>query len=471
MKSVLFFALALAVAAYAQNEVVPEMSEAVSEEAVKAAPFVSSEVHEVSEPTTEFISAEENDEAHAEADSYLAKAGAGACKALADATEKEVIDNVKAQQAIMDKIDKGAKCPQEGQEAVNTMQGKLTAAKNKKKAKDKAYDDAMNADVNFGTRKYNSLTKGQCGTFFNSQAYKNAETKVNNAKKAKDAAAGEVTQASKDLEAAKEAAKIAVRKCQCSTYKAHEKALEASNAKVKQANTKAWTKAAHLKCVLDGKTTNQCTVPALPKVKGVSLATGVDGGACSSWDGQKQCGNAVLSGGQKSNFLPRVYRQNGDAQWNAGCFMKDEIPAQRSHSYRLTAKWRAYGTGRGGHVHAMWGFEHLDGSTPHSYPSIDFANYCHAVNREFYVYEKGSGWAVNACNCGSWAITNTQMAVDGGVGYYMQSSQHGLRHCTNQKRVKAKNVPYVIDESIYGKSCDLTDLKLTMNVNSKWVNP
>merc|ERR1712005_888 len=102
----------------------------------------------------------------------------------------------------MDKIDKGAKCPKEGQDAVNTMQGRLTAAQNDKKAKDKAYNDAMNADVNFGTRKFNSLTKGQCGTFFNSAADKNA-------------------------------AKIAVRKCQCSTYKAHEKALSDSNAKVK----------------------------------------------------------------------------------------------------------------------------------------------------------------------------------------------------------------------------------------------
>merc|ERR1719253_1962604 len=104
-------------------------------------------------------------------------------------------------------MDKGANCPKEGQDAVAAMQGKLAAAQNTKKAKDKAYNDALNTDVNFGTRKYSSLTKGQCGTFFNSAAYKNAETKV------------------------------------------------------KSANTKAWTKAAHLKCVLDGKTTNQCTVP------------------------------------------------------------------------------------------------------------------------------------------------------------------------------------------------------------------
>jgi len=461
MKCVLFFALALAVAAYAQNEVVPEMAEAV-----KVAPFLPSEVSEVAEPTTTFISEEENDAAHAEADSLMAKAGAGACKDLADATEKEVQDNVKAQQAIMDKIEKGAKCPQEGQDAVNAMNGKLIAAKNDKTAKDKAYNDAMNADVNFGTRKYNSLTKGQCGTFFNSQAFKNAETKVNNAKKAKDAAAGKVTQAQKDLDAAKAAAKIAVRKCQCSTFKAHEKALADSNAKVKSANTKAWTKAAHLKCVLDGKTTNQCTVPALPKVKGVSLATGVNGGACSSWDGQAQCGNAVLTG-QSDNKLNRVYRSSGDASWNSGCFMKDEVPANRgSNNYRLATEWQSSGTGRGGNVHAMWGYEHLT-STPHYYPTIDFAFYCHSINAHPYIYEKGSGYQITACYCGTWAKTNIYMKADGNVQYYMQSSQHGNRHCTDDKRGNAKNVPYVIDESIYGQKCDLRNIELMVQKNGQ----
>merc|ERR1712022_92906 len=109
--------------------------------------------------------------------------------------------------------------------------------------------------------------------------------------------AGTVTQAKTSLQAAKDAAVVAVKKCQCNAYKAHSKALTDANAKVVSSQTKAWTKAAHLKCVLDGKTTNQCTVPALPKVKGVSLAAGVDGGARSSWDGQAQCGNAVLNDG------------------------------------------------------------------------------------------------------------------------------------------------------------------------------
>merc|ERR1711939_801614 len=131
-------------------------------------------------------------------------------------------------------------------DAVNSMQSKLTKAENDKKAADKAYNDALNTDVDFGTHKYNSLTKGQCSTFYNSGSYKAAENKVNAAKKTKDQAAGKVTQAKKDLQAAKDAAKVAVRKCQCEAYKAHDKALAAANAKVASANKAAWTKAAHL---------------------------------------------------------------------------------------------------------------------------------------------------------------------------------------------------------------------------------
>jgi len=471
-KCILFVAFALAVAVYAQHEVVPEMAEAV-----KVAPFVESPaVEEIEEPTMELVSAEDNEAAHQEASSYMAKAGAGACKSLADATEKEVTDNIKAQQTIIDKMDKGAQCPKEGQDAVVAMQGKLTSAENTKKAKDKAYNDALNTDVNFGTRKYSSLTKGQCGTFFNSAAYKNAETKVNNAKKAKDKAAGEVTQAKKSLQAAKDAAKVAVKKCQCNTYKTHQKAVADANAKVKSSNTKAWTKAAHLKCVLDGKTTNQCTVPALPKVKGVSLSTGVDSGACSSWDGQKQCGNAVLNDGNgdktgSDNKLLRVYRKTGDQQWNSGCFMKDEVPKQRTHQYKLYTEWTSNGSGRGGHVHAMWGFWNMQG-TAHYYPSLTFAWYCHAVNHHPYVYETGSGYHITNCNCGTWAKTNIYMKTNEDVSYYMSSSQHGEKHCTNQRKNRAvKTTSYVVDESIYGKNCDLKNIELTKLVGNNYVKP
>jgi len=80
-----------------------------------------------------------------------------------------------------------------------------------------------------------------------------------------------------------DAAKVAERLCQCNTYKAHKAVLKAANEKVVSANTKEWTKAAHLKCVLAGTSVGSCTVPPLPKVKATSVAKGVDSTKCEKW--------------------------------------------------------------------------------------------------------------------------------------------------------------------------------------------
>merc|ERR1711939_503369 len=80
--------------------------------------------------------------AHAEATDYLAKTSSGACQALADATVKDVENNIKAEQDILNKIDKGANCPNEGQQAVATMEGKLKKAQNDHTAAVKAHNDA-----------------------------------------------------------------------------------------------------------------------------------------------------------------------------------------------------------------------------------------------------------------------------------------------------------------------------------------
>merc|ERR1711871_435825 len=279
VKCIVFFALASAV--YAQVGITDHEDAIVPEATQEVAPM-------------EFVDEEAlqqaNEEAHAKAAAFLEKAGAGACSKLSDATAQEVKDNVKAQQAILDKIDKGANCPQRGQAAVNTMKGKLTAAENASKDAAKKYNDALNVDVDFGKRKFNSLTEGNCATFFNSAAYTNAKKKVADAKKKKTEAEGKVTQAKKDLKAAEDAAKTDVRVCYCDTFKAHKKALADANKKVAASNTKAWKEAAHLKCVLAGKTTNACTVPPLPKVKATTVAAGVNSNACeTAWGDNPQC--------------------------------------------------------------------------------------------------------------------------------------------------------------------------------------
>jgi len=461
MNMKIVFVLALAVSAYAlpstEDSVVPEETVA---------------------PTVELLSTSEAEAIHQEAKDYLKNEGHSACKSLADATEQEVKDNVKAEQAILDKIEKGGNCPEAGQQAVQAAQNSLDAAEDKSKKADAAYSTALTKPVNFGTHAFNSLTKGDCNVFYNSDNYKNAEVDVKAKKDAKTDAAGAVTQAKKALEDAKAAAVVAVRDCRCTTYKTHEAALAAANAKVANSNTKAWTKAAHLECVLDGKTTNSCTVPALPEVKATTLANGVTAGTCSSWEGVAQCGNAEIKGAQKNWQLIDVQRSTGGNKWNAGCFMRNEATA--GSEWRLDTLWDPKGSGKGGNVHAMWGYypgadikdagkaNSCKGNKCHYYPSMEFAFYCHAINSNPYAYEKGSGKVLTACNCGTQAHTRIEITSDGTVKYYMSSNHHNWKLCTTSNK-KATKFPYVIDESIYGSYCQL-DLTLKKKVGGSWVD-
>merc|ERR1712072_183991 len=307
MSMKIVFILALAVSAYA----LPSSEESFTEEVP---------------PAVELLSTSEAEAIHQEAQEYLKTAGDNACKSLADATEQEVKDNVAAEQAILDKIEKGADCPNEGQQAVQAASNALDAAKDKSTKADAAYDKALATPVNFGTHAFNSLTKGDCNVFYNSDNYKNAEADVKAKKDAKTAAAGAV----------------AVRDCRCKTYKNHQTALAAANAKVASTNTKAWTKAVHLKCVLEGKTTNSCTVPALPEVKATTLASGVTAGTCSSWEGIAQCQHAKI-GSQKNWQLMDVTKTNSNGNWWSGCFMKNEVPAGKE--FRLDTTWHPVKTG------------------------------------------------------------------------------------------------------------------------------
>jgi hypothetical protein len=411
--------------------------------------------------------------AHAKATSFLAKKGANACKALADSTEKAVTDNIAAQQEIINKMDKGAKCSEEGQQAITAMKGKLTKAEKDKKAADKAYNDANDTDVDFGKYKFSSLTKGQCSQFFSSSAYTAAEKKVKEAKDKKSQAAGKVTATKKDVTAAESAAKLAVKECRCNTYKAHQKALQAANEKVKAANTKAWTEAAHLKCVLQGKAMNQCTVPALPKVTATTLAKGVGATSCNPLAGRAQCSPSSTIqcvSGCYPYYLGRIYRLGSAAQdWKYGCFLSSYVPAER------TGQWAAsvqYGYGQYSNSNtgqsAMWGFRHLkEGSShsnDHTYGQLEFALYCsNGQNQgsQIHAYETGRSTQLGSYKCThNGAALNTRVVIepDNTVTYW---GYYGSWTKLGTSKYKAKKETYVLDTSIHGGNLNLNNIEIT----------
>jgi hypothetical protein len=193
------------------------------------------------------------------------------CRELADDTEDSVKGAVKAQQTTLEKLDKGQNCPATGMALVNKAKADLDKATAAKKTKTDAYNKAKKTPLDFGKMAYDSLTEGNCGTFFNSQVWLNAKAKVKAARAAKQKAEGAFTQAQKAHADAVEAQKEAERQCYCDVKALHKKTLDQMNVDVKKANEKAWTKAAHIRCVLDGTPMSKCKVSAFPQVKAVKL--------------------------------------------------------------------------------------------------------------------------------------------------------------------------------------------------------
>merc|ERR1711988_1115019 len=231
-------------------------------------------------PEMELMQATATMSAHAEAKATvesMIKAGKdeGACAALAAATIKEVEDAVDGHQKILDSLDTGSDCAQEGQEEVDSAKDSLEQANKDKVAADKAAIDAANADVNFAPVAYNSLTPGQCASFFTDAAYLAAVSAKETAEKAAEAAAGAVTAAEAEVEAAKEAQKKLINHCRCRVKVTYETAWKAANAN-NAADEKAYTKGKHMQCVLAGTPPASCSVGAVPKVTAITLADGVE---------------------------------------------------------------------------------------------------------------------------------------------------------------------------------------------------
>merc|ERR1712139_597158 len=217
-----------------------------------------------------------------EAADLLQKNGANACDDLAKATEDEVKNNINAQQNLLNNMDKGASCPNEGQAGIQAAQKEESRAKQAQADAQTNLNNAQNKNINWGTSRFNSVKKGDCNVFYNSQAYKTPENAVNAANTALNQAKGKYTEAQRATATAKEAAKKMVKDCQCKAYKAVQSAHTSKSNSAHSANLAAWTKAAHLRCVLKGTSPSKCTVPSMPKLTVPKLASGVDASACGA---------------------------------------------------------------------------------------------------------------------------------------------------------------------------------------------
>merc|ERR1711939_166287 len=209
-----------------------------------------------------------------------AQGATDACSQMAQAAEDGVNNNANAAQQLIDSIDDGSKCPQEGQGAVAAAQKESDDAVKANNAAQTTltglHGTALTISVPFS-----QLTPGQCGAIATHTTHTAHHQKVVAAQKAADQAAGAATTAATALTNAKTAAAAAVAKCQCDAFNAHAAALTKANTDFAKANQDEWTKAAHLKCVVAGTAASQCTVPPLPTIKAAQMSSGVTSAACN----------------------------------------------------------------------------------------------------------------------------------------------------------------------------------------------
>merc|ERR1711977_423737 len=138
---------------------------------------------------------------------------------------------------------------------------------------------AEQTQVDFGSAKFSSLTKGKCSSFYSSTSYTTAKSSHKTAVEAHTRAVGAAEQAAKSLKLAIEAAAKAKKECECKVKSDHESTYSkhsASNA----ANQKAWNFACKVECVLDGKTT--CTCSAAPMCKRPKVTAAVMEAVCTA---------------------------------------------------------------------------------------------------------------------------------------------------------------------------------------------
>merc|ERR1711865_474688 len=235
--------------------------------------------------------------------------GAAACRDLASATRKEVKANIKTLQTALDDMPKGKACDSEGSTIIAKAKKGQTDAKFAATTADAALKKANDADIDFGSFKMKHLNAGDCNAFYGQDVFKNGVKALKKAKEGKKTADKGVQDAIKTLSDAKQTAFDMVRKCKCKVKQGLEKEHKKMNANAKAANTKAWTKARHLECVLDGTTTSSCTVSALPTVKAVKLGKDMDHVCFKEWAAPSGLLTSMTAGGGRKFKLIQLPKE------------------------------------------------------------------------------------------------------------------------------------------------------------------
>merc|ERR1711871_586931 len=188
-----------------------------------------------------------------------------ACAQLAASSKKEITDGAKNTQTLVNKMDVGKNCHTAGLAAYNAAKNRETSARNAYHSANNKASRAKGARITVTAPLSKFKNNGWLDESKNPKylAAKRAATNAANDAIRKKAAYNTAKKATADALKAHQKAKLA---CACRAQKNHKAAVKSVSNFNSAANAKAWTKAHHMMCVLDGKPANKCAVPRVPRV-------------------------------------------------------------------------------------------------------------------------------------------------------------------------------------------------------------
>merc|ERR1712072_535848 len=266
----------------------------------------------------------------AQAKTALANNGEGQCQQLADETEQAVKDAVKAQQDIIDAMDNGGSCHTAGDNIVNDAQNTLDQAKHAEQTAKNAKEAAESQMIDLGSFSFKQLesivSSNTCNNdIIMASSYTGAVAGVQASRNAHESAKDDVTSAETALENAKEEGAKLVNQCMCHVIQEHDAAVGSANDAMEEANLKAWTQAAHIRCVVAGTALPNCQVGNPPVVVPAQLADGVacNNGLAQEWGGvKKNIAKSVVTGAGFTlcySFPMNQRYDNNEAALKSGC--------------------------------------------------------------------------------------------------------------------------------------------------------
>merc|ERR1712072_238897 len=200
------------------------------------------------------------------------------CRDLTEKTKKDIETVVTNNQKIIDSLTTGQECHSEGQTEVKVATESLSKAKTTLQITTTELTKAESTQVDFGSRTFSSLKKGECATFFTHSSYTTAKAKHTAAVTAKTKAIGAHTEAQRILKVAISTAAKMKHTCQCKVQTLHRKEYTERSA-ANAANKKAWDLAHQILCVLDHKTS--CKWKGVPVLTKATIDTAAKDAKCN----------------------------------------------------------------------------------------------------------------------------------------------------------------------------------------------